>query len=339
MTRSLMLGVVGSLLCILSRSAADGVPGSEAKRPNIVFIVADDLGWNDVSLHGSPQIPTPHIDAIAHSGVHLTNYHVQPVCTPTRSTFLSGRHVIHTGIYMPFAQGTALRLNLSYTLLPAYLKKLGYRTAAVGKWHLGQNVEKALPTGRGFDEYLGYWSGAEDYYTHDTHGGYDFQDGTECAIKYNNTYSTYIFAERAVNTILEADPEQPLFLYTAFQNVHWPLEAPAEYVARFSHIPNSERQYVAAMTSILDDAVGNITDALKRSRIADNTILIFTSDNGGPVHDENTESNNYPLRGGKNTLWNGGTQVVGMIAGKGIENPGTDCHGMMHASDWLPSLV
>ena len=133
---------------VVSDSSVEEVPRareSGAAR-SIVFIVADDLGFNDVSFHGSPQIPTPAIDELAATGLVLDNYHAQPVCTPTRASILTGRHAIHHGIYMPFAQGSALRLNLSYTLLPRYLQRLGYATHAVGKWHLGQNELAALPT-------------------------------------------------------------------------------------------------------------------------------------------------------------------------------------------------
>ena len=133
---------------VVSDSSVEEVPKareSGAAR-SIVFIVADDLGFNDVSFHGSPQIPTPAIDELAATGLVLDNYHAQPVCTPTRASILTGRHAIHHGIYMPFAQGSALRLNLSYTLLPRYLQRLGYATHAVGKWHLGQNELAALPT-------------------------------------------------------------------------------------------------------------------------------------------------------------------------------------------------
>ena len=145
------------------------VAGGKARGPgaarSIVFIVADDLGFNDVSFHGSAQIPTPALDELAATGLVLDNYHAQPVCSPTRASILSGRHAIHHGIYMPFGQGSALRLNLSYTLLPRYLQRHGYATHAVGKWHLGQNELAALPTARGFDTHYGYWAGAEDYVT------------------------------------------------------------------------------------------------------------------------------------------------------------------------------
>lgn len=318
---------------------------SPATPRHIVFIVADDLGFNDVSFHGSTQIPTPAIDELASSGLVLDNYHAQPVCSPTRASLLSGRHAIHHGIYMPFAQGTALRLNLSYTLLPGYLRKLGYSTHAVGKWHLGQNVLAALPTGRGFDTYYGYWSGAEDYITHSTHNAYDFADGTESCLAANGTYSTYLFTERAVSIIDHHDfKSDPFFLYLAYQNVHWPLEAPQEYLDRFASTTGGDkaRQAVAAMAAILDDGVRNVTDALKRNGAWESTLLVFVSDNGGPTNgNEGTASNNYPMRGGKNTLWEGGTRVVGLVRGAGVAPSlrGTVSRAPFHAVDWLRTLV
>lgn len=312
---------------------------------HIAFIVADDLGFNDVGFHGSTQIPTPAIDELASTGLVLDNYHAQPVCTPTRASLLSGRHAIHHGIYMPFAQGTALRLNLSYTLLPGYLKKMGYSTHAIGKWHLGQNVLAALPTGRGFDTYFGYWSGAEDYNTHSTHNAYDFADGTKSCLAANGTYSTYLFAERAVSIIDDHDfKSEPFFMYLAFQNVHWPLEAPQEYLDRFAKTTGGDkaRQAVAAMAAILDDGVRNVTDALKRKGAWETTLLVFVSDNGGPTNgNEGTASNNYPMRGGKNTLWEGGTRVVGLVRGAGVDASlaGTVSRAPFHAVDWLRTLV
>eukprot|EP00041_Stephanoeca_diplocostata_P029466 m.870442 g.870442 ORF g.870442 m.870442 type:complete len:534 (-) comp23566_c0_seq8:1823-3424(-) len=336
-------------LHVFSAILLSGVASAKTP-PHILFIVSDDLGFNDVSFHGSNQIPTPHIDSIANRGIKLMNYHVQPVCSPTRSTFMSGRHVIHTGIYMPFSQGTALRLHLNYTLLPEYLKKCcNYSTHMVGKWHLGQNVMKSLPIGRGFDTYLGYWSGAEDYYTHDTKGAYDFNDDVapktlRVAAEYNLTYSTSVFTQRAVDIISSFSPtsEQPMFLYLPYQNVHWPLEAPDDYVAMFANTTggNKERNMVCAMAKILDDGVGNVTQALKDAGIFDTTLVIFSSDNGGPTNgNEGTASNNFPLRGGKNTIWEGGTRVVGAIAGPGIPATGATTFTKFHAADWMPTLV
>lgn len=327
-------------------SAQDaGGPSRSVKRsPNIVFILSDDLGFNDVGFHGSSQIPTPHIDEIARTGVILNNYRVQPVCSPTRATIMSGRHVIHTGTYQPFTQGTNLRLNLTYTLLPAYLKKLGYSTHMVGKWHLGQNELSALPTSRGFDTYFGFWSGAEDYYSHDCRNAYDLADGTRTAFEWNGTYSTFLWNSKAVEVIEKADPSKPFFLYLAYQNVHWPLEAPQRYLDMFQHTTggNKQRQAVCAMVAIMDESVGNLTAALKRKGVFEDTLLIFSSDNGGPTNGfEGTWSSNYPMRGGKYTLWEGGTRVVGAVRGPGLAPAlaGTVSNLKIHATDWLPTLV
>ena len=202
-----------------------------AASPNIVFIVADDLGYNDISYHGSPQIPTPNIDAIFNNGVALRQYHAQPVCSPTRSSMLSGRHVIHTGIYMPFDHGvTNEHLNESYTLLPRYLKRAAnYTSHLVGKWHLGANTVNVTPVGRGFDSALGYWSGAEDYESHSVSSSsgtvYDFVDDLTPFTQANNTFSTPIFAQKAIEILThqatQGPNSDPLFLYLAFQNVHW----------------------------------------------------------------------------------------------------------------------
>jgi arylsulfatase A-like enzyme len=260
---------------------------------------------------------------------------------------LSGRHVIHTGIYMPFDSGvTNEHLNTSYTLLPRYLSSCcGYDTHAVGKWHLGAATVNATPVGRGFRTHTGYWSGAEDYLLHEVANTYDFFDNLVPQIQYNGTYSTHVFADLAVSIInaqaVKGPGAPPLFLYLAFQNVHWPLEAPQEYVDRFANSTggNGGRQMVCAMAAFLDDAVGNVTGALAAGGLLDNTIIVFVSDNGGPTHnDESTWSNNFPLRGGKNTLWEGGTRVLGMVAGPGVAS-GRVMTAPVHATDWLPSLV
>lgn len=253
--------------------------------PNIVFIVADDLGYNDISFHGSQQIPTPNIDAIFSGGVALRAYHAQPVCSPTRASMLSGRHVIHTSIFMPFDGGvTNEHLNTSYTLLPRYLQRAaGYTSHLVGKWHLGANTLNATPVGRGFESAYGYWSGAEDYETHTVGGVYDMQDDLTPDVSANGTFSTRIFAQKAREIIsAHNSTSAPLFLYLAFQNVHWPLEAPADIVARFANVTggNGGRALVCAMAAFLDEAVGNVTAAIEAAGLTENTIIVFVSDNG-----------------------------------------------------------
>ena len=156
--------------------------------------------------------------------------------------------------------------------------------------------------------YFGYWSGAEDYYTHDCRGAYDLAEGTETAYEFNGTYSTFPFTAHAVAAIEENAPKGPMFLYLPYQNVHWPLEAPEEYMAMFKDTTggDSRRQHVCAMAKIMDDGVGNVTAALKKAGAYEQTVQIFSSDNGGPTGgNEGTFSDNYPMRGGKNTIWEG----------------------------------
>ena len=213
------------------------------------------------------------------------------------------------------------------------------------QWHLGGNTVNATPTGRGFVSYRGYLSGAQDYVTHVVDNTYDFYDDLVPAVAYNGSYSTRVFAAAAADIIAAhaagADGGAPLFLYLPFQNVHWPLEAPPEYVARFANTTggNPERKMVCAMAAFLDDAVGNVTAALRAAGMWDNTVIVLASDNGGPTGgDEGTFSNNFPLRGGKNTLFEGGTRVVGMVRGPGVA-AGAVSHAPVHVTDWLPSLV
>ena len=277
------------LLLLLSTACVAAAP----RPPNIVFIVADDLGFSDLSIQGSPQIPTPNVDAIFRGGATLRGYRAQPVCSPTRASMLSGRHVIHTGIYMPFDGGvTNEALDPRFTLLPRYLARAAnYSTALIGKYHIGANTRNATPVGRGFDSAYGYWSGAEDYETHSvTAGGrsvYDMQDDLAADVAANGTFSTALFAARAEALIAAqgaagADA-RPLFLWLAFQNVHWPLEAPAEYVARFANATggNHGRALVCAMAAYLDDAVGNVTRAIAAAGLDERTVVVFVSDNGG----------------------------------------------------------
>ena len=219
------------------------------------------------------------------------------------------------------------------------------RFCSAGKWHLGQNELAALPTGRGFDTYYGYWSGAETYYTHEARGYYDFADGLQTCRGANGSYSTSLFAERAVSIIQGHDfASRPLFLYLAFQAVHWPLEAPESVKRRFDNSTggSERRRSVAAMAALLDEGVGNVSRSLKQAGQWDKTLVIFVSDNGGPTHGfEGTNSNNYPMRGGKNTLWEGGTRVVAAVRGAGIDASliGTVSLTPIHATDWMPTLL
>jgi arylsulfatase B/arylsulfatase I/J len=274
-------------------------------KKHIVYMFADDLGWNDVSFHGNTQIPTPHIDNLASHGMQLNQYFVQPVCSPSRATFLTGRHVIHTGVYHAFGNDASGDLSLNFTLLPQQLKRLGYQTHLVGKWHLGYSSWPYTPLRRGFDTTFGYLGGAQDYWLHGfsnvgkpPKSYLDFCDGDEPA--FNHTcwqddacgvefYSTHLFARKAIKIIEDAAAASaPLFLYIAWQSVHSvegpdpeQLKAPQSYIDAFNTtIPNMQRRVFAAMTTTLDEGVGNITAALKRTGLWKDTLLIFSTDNG-----------------------------------------------------------
>ncbi|CAH3038820.1 unnamed protein product [Porites evermanni] len=323
----------------------------DAKQPpNIIFILADDLGWDDVSFHGSPQIPTPNLDGLANSGIILNNYYVQHICTPTRSAIMTGRYPIHTGMQHSVIQiSQPYGLGLNETLLPQYLQKLGYATHAVGKWHLGFFQTDYTPTKRGFDSFFGYWGGKEDYWDHSNLAisgqGLDFRNGTEAVKTEWGQYSTELFTEKAVDIIQTHDPSKPLFLYLPFQAVHsanfiQPLQAPPSLIKKFSHIEDENRRIFAAMVSSLDQGVGKVVDALKASGLYNNSVIVFSTDNGGPAagFDMNSACN-FPLRGIKHTLWEGGVRGAGFMHSPLIsKTAGRVSMQLMHVTDWLPTL-
>jgi arylsulfatase A-like enzyme len=306
-----------------------------AERPNVIVIIADDLGWADVGWHGS-EIKTPHLDKLADLGAKLEQFYVLPVCTPTRAALMTGRypirHGLQVGVVRPWAQ---YGLPLDERTLPQALKEAGYSTHIIGKWHLGHFQPPYLPTKRGFDTQYGHYNGAIDFFTLARDGGHDWhRNDQECQDK---GYATTLLGDEAVRVIEQAQTEKPFFLYLPFNAPHTPLQAPDEYVKRYSHIAQKERRMYAAMIACLDEQVGRVVAALEARKLTSNSLILFSSDNGGLLGVGG--ASNGKLRAQKGTLYEGGTRVCALANWPGQIKPGTIIHEPLHIVDLYPTLL
>ena len=250
--------------------------------PNIVIILADDLGWNDVSYHGS-EIKTPNIDKLISSGVELDRFYVQPTCSPTRAELMTGKSAMRLGITRPISKNQKLGLGLEEKILPQYLKELNYSTYLLGKWHLGSYIPDYFPTRRGFDYFYGYLTGGIGYWDHIHGGGHDWQRN-EVGLR-EDGYVTQLIKNDTLKIIDNHDFTNPIFLNVNFGAPHIPNEAPEESVLKFSYIEDETRRLHAAMVHEMDNAIGEIIAALEKENVLKNTIVMFASDNGGLTPD------------------------------------------------------
>jgi arylsulfatase A-like enzyme len=305
-----------------------------ASRPNIVYLLADDLGFTDVGFHGS-DIKTPHIDKLAAAGARLEAFYVQPVCSPTRAALMTGRypmrHGLQVGVVRPWAQ---YGLPLEERPLPQALQEAGYFTAICGKWHLGHFQRAYLPTNRGFLHQYGHYNGALDYFTHDRDGGFDWHRNDQ--VCRDEGYTTVLLGDEAVRLIEQQDASRPFFLYVPFNAPHAPLQALPEYLQKYQSIADQKRRTYAAMVNCVDDQIGRIVAALEKRGLIGNTLIAFSSDNGGPLQSGAT---NGPLRAGKGTLYEGGIRVSAFANWPGQIAPGTVVNQSLHIADWYPTLL
>ncbi|KAK8400719.1 hypothetical protein O3P69_002489 [Scylla paramamosain] len=385
------------------------------RRPNIMLIVADDLGYNDVPWH-NPDIRAPELLRLARHGVVLENHYVLPVCSPSRAALLTGRYPFRYGKQASFTPLSPTGLNTSLTLLPQHLQRLGYKTHLVGKWHLGHCDWAYTPTHRGFDSFYGYYLGSQGYYNRykkigmppisaghrnevlgrhsvttgegadgntdlggnggsgDSNtledvfsvggdgegllktkktalreeqqyneGGYDFRLNETPLTNVTGVYSNDLYAARVEEVIREhvrGSEGAPLFLMLSLQATHGPLEAPPSICGKRNsvpkHIENPSRKIFHDMVAAMDCVVGRMVKQLRRSHLYHNTIIVFTADNGGNFR---VGGNNFPLRGSKGSLYEGGTRGVSLLHSPLLPNVGHRYRGLMHVVDWRETLL
>lgn len=279
-------------------------------RPNVLLILIDDMGYADVACYGSKDIRTPNIDRLAKEGVRLTDcYSNGPVCTPTRCGLMTGRYQQRFGLEWALGPGVK-----GYGLLPhnntiaRYLKNAGYRTGAFGKWHLGYEPEVG-PNRHGFDEYFGLLSGNVDHYSHkEINEEEDWYEDTK-PVKVDG-YSTELIRDRAVRFLDRSDP-RPFFAYVPFNAVHWPFQGPGhpeDVRHRPTWFKGTRPGEYKPMLEAIDEAIGRILAKLESKGVLDQTLVIFTNDNGGERLSDNT-----PFFHHKGTLWEGGIRVPGIV--------------------------
>ena len=319
-----------------------------ARKPNILYIVADDLGWKDVGFNGATDFKTPNIDALAAGGAKFTQFYVQPMCTPTRAALMTDRYPFRYGL-QTIVIPTAADYGLDTTewLMPQCLKEAGYKTAIIGKWHLGHANKKYWPKQRAFDYQYGAMIGELDYFTHDEHGVLDwFRDNKPVREK---GYTTTLLGDDAVKYINTQDATEPFYLYLTFNAPHTPYQAPKEYIDKHSGIADRTRRTYAAMVDCLDENIGKVVAALEKKGLRDNTLIFFHSDNGGTrnkmfsgqmadVSKINLPCDNGPYRDGKGSLYEGGTRVCAFANWPGHIKLGT-VDGLIHAVDIYPTLA
>lgn len=312
--------------------------------PNIVFTLVDDWGWNDIGYQSTYiSFTTPHVDILASEGIKLGNYYSSFLCTPARTSLLSGRYPLRYGMYWEKDDG---ELPLDEYTIAEELQSAGYKTYMVGKWHIGFSSVSRTPTYRGFDYFYGYYNGHIDYYTKEYGEYQDLSENGELVTDTtdldNTTHSAILFqtkVEKVLASHSESYDDQPFFLYYSLQLMHTDWAADQIYIDRCKYEgSDADTDIYCGMSLMLDEVIGNLTCALDRYGFSDNTILIVASDNGG---DTENKGGSYPFLGAKGSTYRGGVSVPAFIHSKLIPESrrGSTYDGNVHVTDWLPSLM
>lgn len=327
------------------------------KKPNIIIILADDLGWGDVGFHGS-DIKTPNLDQLAREAVVLSRYYTAPVCSPTRAGLLTGRYPNRFGLRQTvIPPWSDFGLDTTEVLIPQMLKEAGYKNRAIlGKWHLGHSKIKYLPLQRGFTHFYGHYNGAIDYFTHMREGELDWHNDEETS--YDKGYSTELISDEAVKCIRNYAKESPFFLYVAYNAPHGPLQAKEEDLALYGYDSskpgfgkmvaydnetgygsygkgNTPRQTYSAMVTNMDRGIGRILNTLKELGIEENTLVLFHSDNGAAPNEGGTSGE---LRGLKFQEWDGGVRAPAIVKWPAAFKGGRTIEQVMGYVDIAPTL-
>ncbi len=332
--------------------AAGGLLGSgllqasekSTEKPNIIFILADDLGYADLSVYGQRAFKTPVLDKLAYDGLRFTQHYANSaVCSATRFGLITGRYQyrLRGGLEEPLSSSVNnIGLPPEHPTLPSLLKKQNYKTALFGKWHLG-SLPTFGPLKSGYDTFFGNYGGALDYFTHKSNVGPDAKEGLyEGEVPVEKVgYYTDLIADRAVDYIKAHDKKNPFFLSLHFTAPHWPWEGPedeavAQQIKSLFHYEGGSLETYGKMVVALDTAIGRVLKALDKQKLSKNTIVIFTSDNGGERF-----SDTWPFTGQKTELLEGGIRVPGIIRWPAAIKGGKVSNQVAISMDWLPTLV
>ena len=299
-------------------------------RPNILVFLSDDMGWGQPGFNGGTEVATPNMDRIANEGVKLTQFYVQPVCSPTRAALLTGRYPWKNGMEYRTKARSANGMLVDERTIAQELRAAGYATWMVGKWHLGQWREEHLPLQRGFDHHYGFYSARVDPFTFRRGKVLDWHRNGRPAVQ--SGYADFLLAEEAVQLIERHDGRRPFFLYLAFGAVHEPHAAPEEYIEQYKDLPHPEQR---AMLKAMDVAMGRVMDALDRKGVLDDTLLVFLNDNGGSKE----AGRNRPYQGLKESYLEGGVRSPAALRWPGRIPAGSESDALLHVVDLFPTFA